>query len=251
MKAPKQIIAKESRQGRIRYPHYNTTEDQFQLHPESNEYMSIYYTKRIHPKNTIAAHAFCQRCGVHILRAPDSNSFQLQINVNCLSLHPSNIKIIPYTTTSTNETSREEEIVDLDAGIALEQQWNHHHSNCEEESYVQGKHGYVVKSNLHKSIFESSSFPGTPSTTATTVSPLQESLLPPLSTDGYVDDQDNDDNDENDDVGLTWDPSTIIDSNPNKEDETTMNLEGSLATFATRDQLKYFMKKHLRNETDS
>ncbi len=37
-----------------------------------------------HHNSVIAAHTFCSRCGVHILRAPNSHSDMLEINTNCL-----------------------------------------------------------------------------------------------------------------------------------------------------------------------
>ena len=32
----------------------------------------------------IAAHTFCNQCGVHIFRAPDSRKNTLEVNANCL-----------------------------------------------------------------------------------------------------------------------------------------------------------------------
>ncbi len=43
------------------------------------------YYSRYEPKQSqIAAHTFCSRCGVHILRAPNSHTDKLEVNINCL-----------------------------------------------------------------------------------------------------------------------------------------------------------------------
>lgn len=49
-------------------------------------YLSVYYVNLAAETkgHAIAAHTFCSKCGVHILRAPNSNSDRLEVNTNCL-----------------------------------------------------------------------------------------------------------------------------------------------------------------------
>uniref|UniRef100_A0A7S3Q6J0 CENP-V/GFA domain-containing protein n=1 Tax=Chaetoceros debilis TaxID=122233 RepID=A0A7S3Q6J0_9STRA len=92
LKAPKHITAQDCH-GKIRYPHHITHAQNFQL-VSGTEYLSVYYVNLSqeehgrydaqHDGNLIAAHTFCSRCGVHILRAPNSHSDELEINTNCL-----------------------------------------------------------------------------------------------------------------------------------------------------------------------
>lgn len=84
LKARRTVEAKDC-DGKIRYPHYTTNADDFQLISGARN-LSVYYVNLA--ENTkghvIAAHTFCSKCGVHILRAPNSNSKRLEVNTNCL-----------------------------------------------------------------------------------------------------------------------------------------------------------------------
>jgi len=94
LKAPCYIEARDC-EGKIRYPHFLTKSENFQLSSGSS-HLSVYYvnldsdepTSKLMPpqkeKTKMAAHAFCNRCGVHILRAPDSKSDIVEVNVSCL-----------------------------------------------------------------------------------------------------------------------------------------------------------------------
>jgi len=84
LKAPKTVLAKDCN-GKIRYPHCMTSADNFQL-MSGTKYLSVYYVNLAETHNgpVVAAHTFCSRCGVHILRAPNSNTDKLEVNTNCL-----------------------------------------------------------------------------------------------------------------------------------------------------------------------
>jgi hypothetical protein len=82
--------------GRIRYPHHPTTADKFQL-TKGSRHLKMYYVNVRRQltategagaggdaSTVMAAHTFCGRCGVHIVRAPDSNLDALEVNVGCL-----------------------------------------------------------------------------------------------------------------------------------------------------------------------
>ncbi|GFH59719.1 hypothetical protein CTEN210_16195 [Chaetoceros tenuissimus] len=121
LRAPETIIAKDC-QGKIRYPHYKTTAESFQL-IAGTKYLSVYYVNL--PKAStaaepiVAAHTFCSRCGVHILRAPNSNTDKLEVNTNCLESQ-SSIKEIRYDST-TNVNA-------LGSGRAIEAKLNRHNT---------------------------------------------------------------------------------------------------------------------------
>lgn len=105
MRAPSHIEAKDCK-GKIKYPHCISNAHDFHI-TNGNDFLSVYYVdlaptktsnhsrnpyyNRYEPKqNVIAAHTFCSRCGVHILRAPSSNTTKLEVNVNCLDDFNSN-----------------------------------------------------------------------------------------------------------------------------------------------------------------
>ena len=94
MRAPSHIEAQECN-GKIKYPYCQTSADNFQL-ISGSRFVSVYYvdlsadfdddTMNQHHfhRHVIAAHTFCSRCGVHILRAPSSHTNKLEVNTDCL-----------------------------------------------------------------------------------------------------------------------------------------------------------------------
>eukprot|EP00557_Chaetoceros_sp_GSL56_P005719 CAMPEP_0176499986 /NCGR_PEP_ID=MMETSP0200_2-20121128/13256_1 /TAXON_ID=947934 /ORGANISM="Chaetoceros sp., Strain GSL56" /LENGTH=360 /DNA_ID=CAMNT_0017898515 /DNA_START=720 /DNA_END=1802 /DNA_ORIENTATION=+ len=105
LKAPTKIVARQDNRGKICHPYYSTTAEKFELLC-GTKYLSVYYVNltpqsfsdrdrnRPHGQSSdpdrnrdeviIAAHTFCSRCGVHIFRAPNSRTDQLDVNVDCL-----------------------------------------------------------------------------------------------------------------------------------------------------------------------
>mmetsp|Transcript_10052 Transcript_10052/g.11689 ORF Transcript_10052/g.11689 Transcript_10052/m.11689 type:complete len:465 (+) Transcript_10052:243-1637(+) len=86
VKAPCHIEAQDC-EGKISYPHFLSNANNFQL-ISGTRFLSIYYVNlsddEYSHRNVVAAHSFCSRCGVHILRAPNSHSNQLEVNTACL-----------------------------------------------------------------------------------------------------------------------------------------------------------------------
>ena len=127
--------------GKIRYPHIYTNSSQFQV-TKGSSCLQVYYVTipgdshdegddhaqdQIHNEekkyaNIIAAHAFCKRCGVHVFRAPDSKSDDLQINANCLD---SSIKIGRETENLINnlKVTFYDSRTKLGAGKGISNQW--------------------------------------------------------------------------------------------------------------------------------
>jgi len=113
LRAPSHMFAKDCK-GKIRYPHIATKADNFEL-LNGTEFLSVYYVQlpdnnnnnnhHTNTKGNIAAHTFCNRCGVHILRAPNPNSDELEVNTNCL-----NIFYDKVYTKNLNKTTRSIEI---------------------------------------------------------------------------------------------------------------------------------------------
>ena len=118
--------------GKIRYPHILSDASKFQL-TKGSSFLQVYYVTlprhlsetdrderhaELNNNNskssnsTVAAHAFCNRCGVHILRAPDSKKHCLEVNVHC-------VDDIDKYSVSFNDSSEH-----LSAGVAVPDQWN-------------------------------------------------------------------------------------------------------------------------------
>jgi hypothetical protein len=119
--APRNIAALDCG-GKIRYPHYPTTADKFQL-TKGSRHLKMYYvtvnnvSEDGSPTGTtcMAAHTFCGRCGVNLLRAPDSTMDALEVNVGCLERDG-------YATVDV-EYYRSDDKVGLGAGAPLPHQW--------------------------------------------------------------------------------------------------------------------------------
>jgi len=119
LRAPSHMFAKDCK-GKIRYPHISTKADHFEL-LHGTESLSVYYVELPEDKHqqivtndvvnhstlkgNIAAHTFCNRCGVHILRAPNPNSNELEVNTNCLNI---------FYDKCYNDESKIKQMIDLD-----------------------------------------------------------------------------------------------------------------------------------------
>jgi len=93
LKAPADLHTFDS-SGKIRYPFFRSLADNFYLVTGSS-FLSKYYvnpddddTVSLDSKETLkmTAHVFCSKCGVHILRAPDSETNILDVNICCLDV---------------------------------------------------------------------------------------------------------------------------------------------------------------------
>lgn len=107
LKAPTKIVAKQNQRGKLCHPYYATTAEKFELLC-GTKYLSVYYVN-LTPQSSnerergqssdgeeviIAAHTFCSRCGVHIFRAPNSRTNQLDVNVDCLEDRFSAVEVV-------------------------------------------------------------------------------------------------------------------------------------------------------------
>lgn len=78
--APRCLSA-HSGPGKIQYRHAQINATNFRIYA-GHECLRTYYIYRNNAKK--GAHAFCERCGVHILYAPSKRTPYLNINVNCV-----------------------------------------------------------------------------------------------------------------------------------------------------------------------
>jgi hypothetical protein len=78
--APRLLSASEG-PGKIQYRHSQINAINFRIYA-GHECLKTYYVYRNNARK--GAHAFCERCGVHILYAPSKRTPLLNINVNCL-----------------------------------------------------------------------------------------------------------------------------------------------------------------------
>jgi hypothetical protein len=106
IRAPRTLIAKEG-PGKISYRHTEIKSSNFRVVRGAN-HLKTYYVK---VKDDRGAHAFCDRCGSHILYAPSRNSQRLLINIDILDEGIRKIKVVDTKCS-------------LASGISLESQWD-------------------------------------------------------------------------------------------------------------------------------
>ncbi|KAL3903310.1 MAG: hypothetical protein SGILL_010494, partial [Bacillariaceae sp.] len=106
--APRCINAKEG-PGKIQYRHTQVNAQNFCVH-NGQECLKTYYIYRNNARK--GAHAFCERCGVHILYAPSRRTPMLNINVNCL--HGNGISKVRVVSKKD----------DISEGFPADGQWN-------------------------------------------------------------------------------------------------------------------------------
>lgn len=111
--AQKRVVARLHPNGKLKFPRVKTIARHFQL-IEGTQHMKMYYLsiEKEEHGNVLCAHSFCERCGVHILRAPNSKSDQLEVNALCLDNKDNNIVIV------TSKDKPEP------AGIPIPTQWD-------------------------------------------------------------------------------------------------------------------------------
>ncbi|KAG7365384.1 hypothetical protein IV203_038587 [Nitzschia inconspicua] len=78
--APRCLLARVG-PGKIQYRHAQIIASNFRIYA-GHECLKTYYVYRNNSRK--GAHAFCDRCGVHILYAPSKRTPHLNINVNCV-----------------------------------------------------------------------------------------------------------------------------------------------------------------------
>jgi hypothetical protein len=104
IRAPRTLVAKEG-PGKIQYRHTETKSSNFRV-VRGQSSLKTYYVKNLDDRG---AHAFCDRCGCHVLFAPSKNSTRLQINVNCIDEGIRKIKVVDTKSSLSNGTPLEEQ----------------------------------------------------------------------------------------------------------------------------------------------
>jgi hypothetical protein len=268
--APRTLVAQHG-PGKISYAHTRTRAGNFRF-IKGTDHLQIYYVsvpagaaERNGVEPTVGAHTFCSQCGVHILHAASPNSDTLHVNVSCVDQHGNNKPRIQWNQRTAS----------LSGGVPVPRQWE------AEEDVEERRNTWSTMESEDDGTLESSSkldenpetldgitpsdhswksatadpspSPGTPSTVGTVgtdsiVSAMRyrslaleqqdasseedseslptftkRPLLPPLSTSSRS-------------VG------GVADSPSRKTPTTT--------TPMMRDQLKYYMSKHLPSATE-
>lgn len=124
----KQCVVAFDSPGKIRYPYVVTGDADFQL-TSGSQFLGVYYVTLPPPAEedcvgddlVTAAHTFCKRCGVPILRAPDSTGNCLEVNANCLDL--------PVGEGETSVFFKETDERGLAAGMPISSQWDKNNHN--------------------------------------------------------------------------------------------------------------------------
>lgn len=106
IRAPRTLIAKEG-PGKIQYRHTEIKSSSFRV-VRGQSHLKTYYVRNLDDRG---AHAFCDRCGCHVLFAPSKNSTRLQINVNCIDEGIRKIKVVDTKSS-------------LSTGAPLDEQWD-------------------------------------------------------------------------------------------------------------------------------
>jgi len=117
IRAPRTLIAKDG-PGKIQYRHTDIKSSNFRV-VRGQGFLKTYYVRVSQDRG---AHAFCERCGCHILFAPSRASTRLQINVNCIDEGIRKIKVVDTKSS-------------LSTGSALEGQWDDQLTTISEVSH--------------------------------------------------------------------------------------------------------------------
>jgi len=126
-RAPQYINARDGK-GKIHYPHIRVIASKFKI-VTGEEVLKMYYIQALSDLSngvdpTNAAFSFCSRCGVHMLHAPSSHSSYLDVNVDCLDSDRRR---------KLNFSSGEE---DLSTGVPIVDQWREKDDSLDEQSEI-------------------------------------------------------------------------------------------------------------------
>ena len=115
-------LATQDGPGKIQFRRTEIKASKFKV-VKGRECLNTYYVDRTEAGTAKrGAHAFCSRCGVHVLFAPDRSSKTLFLNVNCVA----ETGIRKLRSTPTRET--------ISDGVAVEGQWDDQLSTISEVS---------------------------------------------------------------------------------------------------------------------
>ena len=249
--------------GKIQYRHTQILTTNFRI-MRGKECMKTYYVAS-RRQSARGAHAFCQRCGVHILYAPCKNSPTVNINVNCISEGIRKVRMIGNLETISD-------------GLPLDEQWD---DSLSVISGVTGKsYGLISRLQTAESTISNESFnewkaqsdwkgytqyderngssyvtqklarvPGSPATPLTVDSlTADESQISALRVPNIEQDSIATSEIESDDSSTQGQQNFIQSSTPRSSVSTPRSAADSPTTTAAPaqlNQMKYFMKKHL------
>jgi hypothetical protein len=244
--APRCLAAQDG-PGKIQYRHTQIKTSNFRV-VKGEECLRTYYVVS-QQSSSRGAHAFCERCGVHILYAPCKNSPTVRINVNCVAEGIRKVRMVSAPKTISD-------------GAPVEGQWDDqlstisevtgesrfmHQLQLAESTLSNGSNdwkGYQLYDRneefqspdymAHKSSFPVT--PGTPSTVdsfAASDSQFSALIIPAVEQDSIA----------------TETESTGSSTQVSNSTKPTRNCQQATGTPQLRDQMRYFMSKHLSSST--
>jgi hypothetical protein len=254
--APRCLAAQDG-PGKIQYLHTHVKSSNFRVIVGQDCLKTYYVASRRSPSR--GAHAFCERCGVHVLYAPCKDSSNLQINVNCIEEGIRKVRVVDTKNTISD-------------GVPVEGQWDGdqlstisevtqdsrlvvplHHAESSLSNGISDWKAYQNYEQIEELptqdsfAAQKSRFPVTPATASTVdsfsaaadsqlASSLMESASLPV---GGMDS----------DVTSVYSrmAQSVAGSSPRKH----VDYQQPTAIPELRDQMKYFMKKHLSSPTSA
>eukprot|EP00547_Thalassionema_nitzschioides_P004519 CAMPEP_0194204622 /NCGR_PEP_ID=MMETSP0156-20130528/4090_1 /TAXON_ID=33649 /ORGANISM="Thalassionema nitzschioides, Strain L26-B" /LENGTH=243 /DNA_ID=CAMNT_0038930681 /DNA_START=500 /DNA_END=1231 /DNA_ORIENTATION=+ len=216
-------------------------------------------------ESDLAAFSFCSRCGVHILHAPNPNSTDLDVNVDCLdsdeqrkvvfSNQKKNFSIgVPIVSDESNE---KDELLDefSEAETSRLITFGHMMNNVAEEGCSSIDENHSLQESLYErsvsstphsfqKIQSSTWHPGTPSTeAANSMDSGHTSRIQPYNlADGGI----SIDGSETSSMGFRVSPR-LVNTLTVTTDNDSPRLTSSTTPMA-RDQLKYYISKHVSSK---
>ena len=246
--APRCLAARDGT-GKIQYRHTKVKTSTFRVQ-KGHECLKTYYVVSKGAYDT-GAHAFCERCGVHVLYAPWKNSPHLFINVNCLAEGIRKVRVARGVDSIDDAVPAEGQWDDFDlfstvSEVTRDSRWPPFHSS---DATVSSTSDWNWKAQNRIEDISSSSqsisdysfrkphFSLSPTLTATTESRTSsEASFSALQ----------DDRSSNGSTSFAYPrPITLL---PKPSPRNYDNYSASSNQFASpelRDQMKYFMKKHI------
>jgi hypothetical protein len=203
------------------------------------EHLQMYYVSVLDGSEygvepTMGAHTFCSKCGVYLLHAPNPDSNMLHVNVTCVE----DAKVI------VSETEK----ADLSAGVPVENQWEEDDTRDDlherTSAWAWGNSQDIPDASVQSDVSSKGmASPGTPSTVETVGTDSMTSMMRwrSLALDH---------NDSATSVGSeSSEPSLKVlpplNTSLSRNLETPASLTTPTTTPMMRDQLKYYMRKHL------
>ena len=260
------------------FPNCSTTANDFKF-TNGTEFLSVYYVNIPIQKCTrvdaiqaliekqVAAHTFCSRCGVHILRAPDNRSNALEINTNCLDdfHNDKGDRIDDLKLTVSFDADIDGRGVG--SGLAVKNQWSKDENDEDEVDTLYDDDSLATNKSLTTN--KSSKYrPDTPRSQDTTITAgdtlfSSSSSVRTSHTTGILYDDDASraralQTMKNSDTFGSMPPETPTLSTPRSTVSSPVMVPGGEFTtcngthsLVMREQLKYYMEKHITPQPES